>query len=186
LLGDDQGTAGEGEEDLAHDEVADGLVGLAEVDHEALAEHVEGHRNPDDPSVTFSPLDGEADDEEPDSRDDVEDGRDVTGGLEGLAAVDLQEGGVVRDPAVVGDLVADVKGAGTHDCARAHNFPLQERYGSDELLAEAEGDEAHDAENKHGDDATISPRVSEGLSEVEWKQEQDKAGEEKERAKDWK
>jgi hypothetical protein len=186
LLGDDQGAAGEGEEDLAHDKVADGLVWLAEVDHEALAEHVEGHRNPNDPAVALGPLDGESDDEEPDAGDDVEDGGDVAGGLEGLAAVDLQEGGVVRDPAVVGDLVAYVEGAGPHDCARAHNFPLQKRYGSEELLAESEGDEAHYTENQHGDDTAIAPRVGEGSSEVEWEQKQDKAGEEKERAEDWK
>ena len=103
-----------------------------------------------------------------------------------MAAVDLQEGGVVRDPAVVGDLVADIEGAGAHDRARAHDLPLQERHGSEELFAESEGDEAHDAENEHGDDATVAPRVGEGSSEVEGKQEQDEAGEEKERAEDWK
>ena len=186
LLGDDHGAAGEGEEDLAHDEVADGLVGPAEVDHEALAEHVERDGDEDDPAVALGLLDGEADDEEPDAGDDVEDGRDVAGVLQRQAAVDLQEGGVVGDPAVVGDLVADVEGAGAHDRARAHDLPLQERYGSEELFAKSEGDEAHDTENEHGDDATVAPRVGEGSSEVEWKQEQDKTGEEKERAEDWK
>ena len=73
LLYDDHSTAGESEEDLAHDEVTNSLVGLAEVDHEALAEHVERYRNPNDPAVALRPLDGEADDEEPDARDDIED-----------------------------------------------------------------------------------------------------------------
>ena len=63
---------------------------------------------------------------------------------------------------------------------------MQERYGGEELFAESEGDEADDTENEHGDDATVAPRVGEGSSEVEGKQEQDKTGEEKERAEDWK
>jgi len=43
LLGDDQGAAGEGDEDLAHDDVADVDVWLAELDHEAGAEDCDGH-----------------------------------------------------------------------------------------------------------------------------------------------
>jgi hypothetical protein len=42
LLGDDQGAAGEGDEDLAHDDVADVDVWLAELDHEAGAEDCDG------------------------------------------------------------------------------------------------------------------------------------------------
>jgi hypothetical protein len=40
-LANDEGTAGEVNEDLKHDHVADGAVGLAEVDHQAHAEDLD-------------------------------------------------------------------------------------------------------------------------------------------------
>lgn len=49
LLADDKGTAAEGNEDLAHDDIADSLVRLAEVNHEADTEDFEtqhGHGEP--------------------------------------------------------------------------------------------------------------------------------------------
>ena len=41
LLADDERAAAEGDEDLAHDYVADALIGLPEVDHQADAENLE-------------------------------------------------------------------------------------------------------------------------------------------------
>ena len=73
LLYDDHSTTSKSEEDLTHDKVANFLVGLAEVDHKSLAEHVKGHGPVQDPAEAAGPLDSEADDEEPDTRHDVED-----------------------------------------------------------------------------------------------------------------
>ena len=91
LLHNDHGATGEGEEDLAHDKVTDGLVGLAEVDHEALAEHVKWNSPVQYPAEAACLLDSEANREEEKAGHDIEDRGNVTGGLERLAAVHLQE-----------------------------------------------------------------------------------------------
>lgn len=184
LLDDDHGTAGESEEDLAHDQVANGLVRSAEVDHETLAQHVERDSPVEHPTEASSSLDEETDSEEPDAGDNVEDVGNVTGGLEGLAAVDLQEGSVVVVPACIGDLIADVKSTGAHDSAGAHDLPLQEWHWSHELLGETEGDEADDTEDEHGDDAAVVPLAGCGAGKVERNEEEDKASEQQEGAED--
>lgn len=129
LLHDDHSAARERQENLTHDQVAHALIGFAEEDHEALTQHVQRHSPVQHPPEAARFLDGEAHHEEPHARHDVEDGRDVAGYLEGLPAVDLQERGEVRDPAVVGDLVAHVECARAHHGARAEDVPLEEGYG---------------------------------------------------------
>lgn len=182
LLNNDHSATSEGEEDLAHDQVTDGLVGLTKVDHESLTEHVEGYSPVQDPAESVGLLNSEANDEEPDARHNIEDGRDVTSNLKRLAAVDLQERGVVGEPAVVRNLVADIKRASAHHSARSQNLPLKERYRCQELLVETEGDDANDTQHKHGDDVILTPTVRRRTSEVEGDQGENKASKKEERA----
>lgn len=49
LLKDNEDAAADRDEDLAHDEIADGLVGAAEVDHETLSEDIERNGNVQEP-----------------------------------------------------------------------------------------------------------------------------------------
>lgn len=56
LLYDDHSATSEREEDLTHDEVADFLVGLAEVNHKTLAEHVKGYGPVQNPAEAASLL----------------------------------------------------------------------------------------------------------------------------------
>lgn len=91
LLHNNHSATSECEEDLAHDKVTNRLIGLAEVDHEALAEHVEGNGPVQHPAEAACLLDREANREEEESGHDVENRGNVTGGLKRLAAIDLQE-----------------------------------------------------------------------------------------------
>ena len=67
----DEGAAGEGDEDLAHDDVADVAVRSAEVDHETRAEDVDGYEQDGDPLVAVGVAQEETDNDTPEARANV-------------------------------------------------------------------------------------------------------------------
>lgn len=68
----DKNAAANADEDLAHDDVAYGLVGLPEVDHETQAEGVDGDCHVEKPLEAPRAANGVADDEEEDAGDYLE------------------------------------------------------------------------------------------------------------------
>lgn len=104
MLADDKGAAGEGDEDLAHDDVSNVVGWLAEVDHEPHAKEVERCAE-----VKCERLDaaGEADgnchDDGPETGADRKDVGDVSGGCDGEPVHDLEVGDVVAVPEVERD-----------------------------------------------------------------------------------
>ena len=85
VLTDDQRTAGEGDEDLAHDQVADAVVGAAEVDHQTGAED---HQRKTEAQAQVLEVLGLVD---VDSDHDGEESGADTVGLHGVAGVDLAD-----------------------------------------------------------------------------------------------
>ena len=103
------------DEDLAHDEVADGLVGAAEVDHQALREDVQRDRDVEEPLEVARPADQVTDDQEENAGHDVKCVANVSGLGDGHIVDDLQEGREEVGPAVIGDLVCDAQYARADD-----------------------------------------------------------------------
>lgn len=79
LLADDEGTTAEGDEDLAHYNVADALAGLAEVDHEADAEGLEAQHRHGEPLEAAEETDEDGQDYAPEAGPDAVDVADVAG-----------------------------------------------------------------------------------------------------------
>lgn len=130
LLDNDKDCATNRSEDLAHDEVSDREAGAAEVDHQTLGENVDGHSNVEQPLEVSRLGNGKADDEEEDARDHVEGVADVSGMGHADIVDDLEEGGEVVGPAVVGDLVGSAEETGADDRAVAQHLEVQHGPGS--------------------------------------------------------
>lgn len=159
LLSDDNDTTSQSNEDLTHDGVSDGEVGLAEVDHQADTEDVQRYSDDENPLESTSLSDQDTDNEEIDSVDDVEDAGDVTGRSHGHAIDNLQVGSEVSGPAVVGDLVCAAENAGSDDVAVLEQVPREEGDLSDESFPNSKGNQKNETNDKHGDDVSRSPFV---------------------------
>lgn len=107
----DDGTTN-GDKDLAHDDVADVLVRLAEVDHQTLSEDVDRNSDEKQPLEVTGVANGIADDEEEETRDHRKCAVDITGLGDFEVTDSLQERGEVRCPAVIRHLVSRIEKAG--------------------------------------------------------------------------
>lgn len=101
MFADDDYGAADGDEDLTHDDVADVLVWLAEMDHETLCEDVEWYGKVEEPFKVAGLADEETDAEEESAGEDVEGRADVSCFCDGEIGDYLEEGGEVGVPAVV-------------------------------------------------------------------------------------
>lgn len=175
LLDDDEDGAADGDKDLAHDLVPDGLVRATEVDHEALGEDVQRYSDVQQPLKPPSPTHQVSDQKEQDTRDHVEGVVDVPGLGEGDVVDDLQVRGEVVVPAVVSDLVGGVEQAGADDGAVGEEVEIQQGLGREELLVEGEGEQQDEADDQHGDDVACCPAVGGRAGDVEWEEEDHQA-----------
>lgn len=91
LFTDDDDSSTYRDEDLAHDDIADILVRLAEMDHETLCEDVEWDGKVEEPFEVACLADEETDTEEEGAGEDVEGGADVSGFGEAEVGDDLEE-----------------------------------------------------------------------------------------------
>ena len=185
LLGDDEGAAAKGDEDLTHDDVADIDVRLAELDHETRAEHGDRHAKVEgDPLVAPRPADGEADGDGEEARADAVDLGYVAGFRDGQTIDNLEERAKVRVP----DVEAHKEGGGEH--ARANDGAVQEEVVGDEgdgrepLLPDAKGDEQEDAEDNEADDNGRLPEFRLHGLDVESEQEQRQTADDEEKTDD--
>lgn len=154
------------------------------MDHEAHTEQVQGDDPEKQPAVAAGLADQDTDDEKPHAGDDVEDVGNVTGSGDGNARVDAQERGVVPVPAVVRDLVADVKCTSAEDGARAQDGPIEEGHGGEISLVEAESDQSEETDDEHADAASAVPFPSIVIVSVEGQEEDDETSGQKERSGD--
>lgn len=172
---EDEDGAGDRDEDLTHNNVADVLVRLAEVDHKALGEEVQRDGRVEEPLEVASAADSVTNDEEEDTRDDLEGRVDISslGRLE--VGNDLQERGEVEVPAVVRGLVGHVDEARADDSAVGEELALEEGNGGPVVLPETEQDEDDEADDDHGDDVVGLPAARSVASEREWQKEDGQA-----------
>lgn len=124
LLHNDEDRATDGDEDLTHHEIADGLVRATEVDHQALRENVERDRDVEHPLEATGLADQDSDEEQQNTRDDVECVRDISGFGDGQIVDSLQERCEVGVPCIEGNLVSGVQQTGTDDGAVVHRSPV--------------------------------------------------------------
>jgi len=73
LLANDEGSAGEGDEDLTHHNVSDVDVWLSEMNHQSTAEHLDWQGAPCKPLEAPRPADQDTDDDRPEARADIVD-----------------------------------------------------------------------------------------------------------------
>lgn len=182
LLDDDEDAAADGDEDLAHHQVSDGLVGATEVDHEPLGEDVQRHSDVEEPLEAAGAADQVSDNQEEHAGDDVEGVADVAGFGEGEVVDDLQEGGVVVEPAVVGDLVCGVEETGADDGAVFEDLEVEHGDWRCVCFVQDEDDQHHDADDDHRDDVSGGPAIRGLLGDFEREEEDDETGREDEDA----
>lgn len=171
LLHDDENAAADRDEDLAHDDVPDVLVRLAEVDHQALREDVQRHRDEQQPPEVAGLADQEPDAQEQHARDDVERAPHVACLGQRQVAHDLQEGREVAVPAVVGDLVRQVQETRSDDGPVGEKLDVQERRPSEEALVQHKQGENHEPDDDHRDDVARAPAVRRTVGEGEGEEE---------------
>lgn len=183
LLADNQATSRKGDKDLAHDNVADVNIGLAELDHQTSAEDGQGHAEVEgNPLEAARVADSETDGDREEARADVVDLRDVAGLGDGQAVDSLEEGTKVRVP----DIEADEHGGG--EDTRAKNGSVQEQAVGDEshwcepLLPNCEGNEEKETKDDEADNKGGFPQLGLVGCEVECEQEQGNAGGDEEQA----
>lgn len=176
LLDDDEDTATNGDQDLAEDEVTDGLVGATEINHQTLCKDVQGHGDPKKPLEATSAADQETNEEEQNTGDNVEDAADVSGLGDGEIIHDLQEGGEVIIPAVVAELVSSIQQTGTENSAVPEEAELEQTSGSELPLVDDEDKEQAEADHDHSNDIVSSPAVRGAASDIEGQEEEDKTG----------
>lgn len=79
FLADDKRAAAEGDEDLAHDDPADALVWLAEVDHEADTKDLEAQHGHSEPFESTDLANQDGKDDGPEAGADAVDIGNITG-----------------------------------------------------------------------------------------------------------
>ena len=185
LADENEDGAADGDEDLAHDDVADVAVGLAEVDHQAESKSIQRDGDVKQPPVEARTTDREADDEQQEARDDGEGVVDVAGLGDGDVEDDLQEGLEVQVPGVVGDLVDHVERAGADHGAVGEEVEGHPRRGRPVVFVHAEEDHHGEADDDHRDDPAGGPAVGGGGGEVEGEEEDHETAGEEEDTDDW-
>lgn len=101
------------DQNLAEYDPSDRLARSSEVNHQTFTEEEERYTTDEKPLESTSSSDQETNGEQPDSSDDVVDGRDVSGLGDRDVEDDLEEGGEVARPAVVCDLPGNVEHTST-------------------------------------------------------------------------
>ena len=172
LLANDQGTTGEGNEDLAHDNIANVDIRLAEVDHQPSAKHGDGNTEVDgDPLEPASVTDGQTDNNGEQARSDAVDLSDVAGLGDGESVDDLEERVEVGVPDVEADEQSGSKNTGAHNGAVREEVIGDEGDGGELGLPDGEDDEEDDAKDEEADDDRGLPL--QGLESVHVKSEQE-------------
>lgn len=163
----------DGDEDLAHDEVTDGLTRTTEVNHQTLGEDVQRDTDAKEPLEATGLANTPTDDEQEEARDDVESVGNVTGLGGGQVVDDLEERVEITGPAVVADHVDEIQPTDTDDGSVSEELVLEERLGGDEALVETEDDEDDEASDDHGNDIRGVPTLWSHAGNGEGEQEDD-------------
>ena len=175
LTTDDEGSTTEGDEDLGHDNVADIVVWLAEVDHEATSKgdnwQTKVKRKP---LETTGVLDGDGDNDTPEAGSDRVDIKYVSG-ISNVNSVDnLQVGEEVSIPEVEGHKQDGIEEAGTNYGLVFHKLPWNEGLLAEPLLINDEEGDREDTKDEETQNCGTSPCVLLVASERKGKKEDGK------------
>ena len=186
LLADHERAARERDEDLAHDHVADVVLGLPEVDHQADAQqHQRRAEVQRQPLEAARVLDGDGHDDGPEAAADAVDVVDVPRVRDRHAVHDLQVGVVVAIPEVEGDEEDGGEHAGADDGAVRQEMEGDEGAGGEESLVGGEAGQEEDAEHKHDDDGCRGPLRCLVAGQGEGEEEEHEAGADEDDTDDW-
>ena len=180
LLDDDENRTTHRDEDLTHHLVPVAHVWLAEVDHQALGEDVQGHRDIQQPLVAPGLADDESDTDQQQTGYHVEGVGDVACFGEGQVVVHLQPGLEVVVPAVVGQLVCGIQETGAEDSPVGQEAVVEQGGRGDESLVDAKEEYHRESNHDHGDDVPGGPAVRGLGGDIEGKLEHDETGSEDE------
>lgn len=184
LLTNSDGTTPEGNENLTEDDPAKVSSRLSEIDHKAFTEEVEGDREHQEPPKVTSLSDSVTDNEQPDTRDNVEDTGDVTSNRDGGTENDLEVRGEVVIPTVVCNLIGEIEQTGPDNTTREDNPIRNERPRGREPFGEDEKDQEDKTDDKHSNDVILTPFVGGRGSDGEREKEEDETGSEEEDTED--
>ena len=173
LHNQDEDSATNRDENLAHDDVSDILVRGTEMDHETEGEDVNRDSEIESPLIVAGLADEETDDEEKHAGNNLESRVDISSLGRLKVDNDLQEGGKEVVPGVVGDLVSQIDHAGGDNGSVKEESALEERHRGKPVLPDTEEDESTEANDDHGDDVAGAPTVRGVSGKVERKKEDD-------------
>ena len=149
FLADDRGATAKGDEDLAHDDVANVDVRMAESDHESDAENGHGHAKVEgQPLDAAGSSDQETCDDAPEARTNAVDVDNVHGIFDRLVIYNQKE----RVEKAVPDVEAEESDAGpdaaTKNGAVRKEVHRKESLGREEFLVQAKGNEKDNAKDQ--------------------------------------
>ena len=185
LLRDDERAARERDEDLAHDDVSDVDVWLAELDHEADTQDGQRHAEVQrDPLEAAGPTNHDADDERPECGANRVDVANIGSFRYGEVVDDLEERGEVAVPDIEGDEDGARQDARAQDGAVGQEVVRDEGNGCEVLLVQGESDDQDATNDDEADHEGRFPAVSLVRVEGEGKEEKRQASGDEQQADD--
>lgn len=183
LVSDHKSASAEGDEDLAHDQVADVVSSrlAAEVDRQASAQECKHQTEAE--ALVFDAAgvaDPNAEDHSPEAGANVVNLQHVASLRDGQAVDDLHELVEILVPAVEAELNGDGDHAGSNDSALLEEFPPDEVSASKELLPDSKDREQQQTDNDHGDEGGAAVCHASVSLQAEGQQEEHECGHEEE------
>lgn len=185
LLDNNEDRTANGDEDLTHDLIAHALVWTTEVDHQTLGKDIQRYGDVQKPSEVASAANDPTDTEEKDTRNNVEDIDDVTGGGNAQVIDNLQEVLEVHTPTVVGELIGSIQKTGTDDGTVSEEGEVHHGLRRKVSLPNSEEEEHGESDHNHSDNVTSSPAIRSFSCDIERQFKQDETGSEHEDTDDY-
>lgn len=173
LLGNNEGSAGEGVEDLAHDYVSDIHIWLTKLDHKRNAQDREWDTKVErNWLVAAGVADNETDDNGPKAGSDGVNVTDVSRWGELEVIDDLEHRGEEGVPDVETDEECGCENAGSEDGAVQEEVIGDVGDGGEETLPDCEEDDHDAADGDHGNDEWLPPSIWLVVVDGEWEEEE--------------
>lgn len=185
ILTNDESSARKGNEDLAHDDVANAAIVATEIDGQACSqEHERKTKEQTGVLEVLGVADVKTEDNRPEARADVVDLAHVSGVRDGKVVDHNDKVVVVQIPRIEAEVDDRGQAAGTKNGTLLEEFPADELDTCELCFPSSKDEEQEESDDNHGDEGGAVVSSSTVGFQAEWQQEQDESGHQQETAND--